>query len=301
MRKVAAPRLVVLRGVAGLLAPDGGPAIVPNFARLLVCATLVVAALAVGVAYATDYGKNTTGSSTQTDPSGGHIYGQQVTLSAGSITTLTSYGHSSSNTLYMALYADSANHPTGNELASCSVAITTSDAWRSCAVTYTVSTTTTYWLMEQMLASVSDSFSYDAGSGFTYSYDSGAGTVHWGALAAGSTATTRNYAIYASGTANTPTATNTATNTATATNTPTSVSTATNTPTTTNTSTATTTSSPTATNTPTATATSLNYWTQTQVSNVVDGVHTLAVFAGIMAAVSVASLLALVFLMRGHR
>lgn len=122
---------------------------------------------------------------------------QQVTLPASNIVELAVYAKSAGNTVYLSLYADVGNHPTGSALALCQIGITTTGDWRRCSIAKTV-TAGTYWVAWQGLVSQTFYDRYNPGSGLPYTYHSGARSVGWGALPAGTTATNRVYSAVAS-------------------------------------------------------------------------------------------------------
>jgi len=304
MRKLAAPRVVVLRGVAGLLAPDGGPASTPVRRALL--AVLVAAALAISLVVsveATDYGTATVGASNQTARSD-RSESAKITLPAGTVTSLSGYialSSGSATTFKFALYADSGGVPAGASLVSGTSA---SQNCSQCWVTITVADTNVaagdYWLA--MIASTDGNYNFrfqTGGGTYRHCNDSYAGFPPSSPPITANCATYGN-ALSAYVSVNLPTATPTATSTETplpATNTATATGTATPSPTTTttNTPTAAATATPCASCTPTGTPT-VNGWTNETVNEVRQGVQVIALLAGIATSAAVASLIALITL-----
>lgn len=284
--RFAAPRTVVLRGVAGLLAPDGSPASTPAH-RLLIASVAALWAItfALSVADAYTTAGNTGIGANNTTNSNTSARGVQVSAPAASYIKAWVYGAgASSATLYIAVYADSGGVPSGAPVSTCNVAITTTTQWNGCTISVSPGATTTYWIVWTNTATFT---AYYASSG--NGLQNGAGwTVTpgtWPSSPSVTTNTVRGWSAYIETAADTPTPT--PTNTPAATNTPTATATgtATNTPTPTATSTAT----PTATQTPSG-------WTVATVNEVRQGVQVLVVLAGIATSAAVASLVALITL-----
>jgi hypothetical protein len=282
--KFAAPLTVALRGVAGFVAPDGGPASTPIRRGLVavLAASLLTLCVVVPVAAMVTSGQTTIPSTATTWGANTYV-GTRFSVTAATYDKAFFYGEAGSGgrTCSIAIYADNAGTPTGAPLSTgTSASFQNQNAWQQVNITSVALSATNYWFFVDCTANVG-SYYNSTGSGWQGSATSGTWPNPW----SGGTSNGRTYAIYIQSVADTPTPT------------PTITPVATNTPTVTATGTATNTATPTATQTaaPTATPTP-NGWTVATVNEVRQGVQVLVVLAGIATSAAVASLVALMTL-----